>query len=378
MPITLAPQYTQREYRWTGFKAVAASHNLLVQYDAGDPDVYVVWGYDGPEVHLCTLWRTEVPPSVVAAGYTQAQNDADRAEFEAGYQAGANKSLAPTNADGIPLDSAEPRLGTEVLYATHNFSDKTTWFGESVRVDGEVATDDGAGTIWSLAHAFVIDMTHGKTFDEAQYVLDQQAENPSEPHGYAVVVKVDGNLQAERAPFAASGGDYEVDYAAGNIVFFASQAGSTVTVDYSYATGSMFLIKPDDGTDIDIEGAKASWSDDFVMNDTVLFEVWGLAAVFAPQLGLPPGTKIPIQTTKYLTLTQLTGEAFTFYPFAVAVCGSGARGIGSPRHVVGFSYNTIRRLISAAGLELQVSLENDQVFGGEFTSATFYCTVREA
>lgn len=271
----------------------------------------------------------------------------------------------------------EPRTGTEVVYATHNYSDKTTWFGESVRVDGEVATDDGAGTVWSLAHAFIIDMTHGKTFDEAQYVLDQQAENLLDPHGYAVVVKVDAVLQTVRAPFATSGGDYVVNYVTGKIEFFASKAGQAVTVDYSYAAGSMFLLKPDDGYDIDIEGATASWSDNFVMNDSVLFEVWGYAAVFAPQLGLPPGTKIPIQTTSYSTLTQLTAEASAFYPFAVAACG-GARGIGASRHTVEFRYGTIRRLVSAAGIELRVRLENDIVMGGEFTSSTFYCTVREA
>ena len=304
-------------------------------------------------------------------------NKTDATEFEAQYVALANKVQEAKNSDNLQQFASEPRSGTEVVYATHNYSDKTTWFEESVRVDGEVATDDGAGTTWSLVNAFVIDTVHGKTFDEAQYVLDQQAENPSDPHGYAVVVRVDAVLQTARAPFATSGGDYEVNYVTGKIVFFVSKAGQAVTVDYSYAAGSMFLIHPDDGTDIDIEGAKASWSDNLVMNDAVLFEVWGYAAVFAPQLGLPPGTKIPIQTTSYMTLTQLTAEAIAFYPFAVAATG-GARGVSSPRHAVEFRYGTIRRLLSAAGIELRVRLENDIAMGGDFTASTFYCTVREA
>jgi hypothetical protein len=357
---------------WTGLKSLLTSKGLPLQLDTSVANQYRLFAVESTITYVAVIFL-----NTDNIEGESAQNAIDKADFEANYLAAVNAAVVSRNADGLPLQSVEPRLGTEVLYATHNYSDKTTWFGESVRVDGEVATDDGAGTTWSLANAFVIDMTHGKTFDEAQYVLDQQAENPSDPHGYAVVVKVDAVLQTARAPFATSGGDYEVNYVTGQIVFFVSKAGQAVTVDYSYAAGSMFLIKPDDGTDIDIEGAKASWSDNFVMNDAVSFEVWGYAAVFAPQLGLPPGTKIPIQTTSYLTLTQLTAEAIAYYPFAVAACG-GARGIASPRHAVEFRYGTIRRLVSAVGLELHVRLENDIVMGGEFTSSTFYCTVREA
>ena len=304
-------------------------------------------------------------------------NKGDAAEFEAQYIALANKAQEAKNSDNLQQFASEPRSGTEVIYATHNFADKTTWFWKSVRVVAEAANDDGAGTVWSLAHDFVVDMVHGKTFDEAQYAIDQQADDPSDPHGYAVAVKVNGVLQTMREPFAAAGGDYAVSYATGQIVFFQSQAGNAVSVDYSYATTSEFLIKPDDGYDIDMEGSRASWSDNFVMNDTVAFEVWGYAAVFAPQLGLPPGTKTPIQTTQYLTLTQLTAEAVAFSPFAVAAVG-GARGIASPRHAVEFRYGTIRRLVSAAGIELRVRLANDVPMGGEYAAATFYCTVRES
>lgn len=274
--------------------------------------------------------------------------------------------------------TSEPRVGTEVIYGTHNFSDKTTWFGQSIRVVGEEATDDGAGTTWSLVHDFVIDLTHGKIFDENQYVLDQQTENSGDPHGYAVVVKVNDVTKTMRAPFATSGGDYEVNYIAGKIVFFASQAGNTVTVDYSYADGSAFIIKPDPDHNIDIEKAKAAWSDNFVMNDSVLFEVWGSAAVFAPLLELPLGTKIPIQTTEYKTLTQLTAEASEYVPFAIPATGGSPRGLSYPQHIIEFRYGTIRRLLSAAGIELHIRLANNTPMGGEYTTATFYCTVHEA
>jgi hypothetical protein len=280
------------------------------------------------------------------------------------------------NADGNLQVSAEPRLGTEVVYGTHNFTDQTTWFGDSVRVVDEAAIDSGDGLTWNLAHLKIIDMIHGKVFDEDQYVRDQKTANPSDPHGYNVIVKVDGVTQVMRTPFAQSGGDYEVNYIDGKITFFSSKAGSTVLVDYSYENGSTFYIIPDAGFDLDIEAAKAMWSDNFVMNSSVIFEVYGYAAVFAPQLGLPAGTKIPISTTEYRTLTQLTSEASQYQPFAVPATGGSVRGITSSRHATHFRYGTIRKLYSAYGIELRVKSGNDIVMGGEFATATFYCVVK--
>jgi hypothetical protein len=350
----------------------------VAQFDEA-PGTYTVWGYDYPEVHLCTIWRGEVPSGVIAGGYSQEQNDQDLAEFEGGYKSKFNLRLQPPrNSDQLPLISSEPRIGTEVIYATHNYCDPTTWFGDSVRVEDEAATDDGDGLSWSLANGMLIDLTHGKIFDEDAYILDQQIANQGSPHGYAVVVHVNGVLKTQRAAFAPSGGDYTVAYGDGKIVFAASQAGNTVLVSYSYENGSTFYIVPDVDTDVDIEKAKAAWSANFVMNDSVQFQVWGYAAVFAPQLGLPEGTKIPIQTTTYKTLAQLTAEASGFVPSAIPAAGGTVRGLAQPQHVVEFRYGTIRRLLSAYGIELRVKLEDDMPMGGDFTVATFYCVVRSA
>jgi hypothetical protein len=282
---------------------------------------------------------------------------------------------APKSPDGLPLVTAEPRIGKEVVYGTHNFADKTTWFGSSVRVVAEAAIDSGNGLTWNLSNTHVIDMLHGKIFDEAQYVLDQIAANPGDPHGYNVVVRVDGVVQTMREPFATNGGDYYVDYANGRIVFFASKAGSVVTVDYSHATDSSFRIVPDPGFDIDIESAKAMYSEDFTMNDAVCFEIWGYAAVFAPQLNLPPGVKVQLGATHYRTLRQLASESSDSTLVAPAA-GGADRGISSALHALHFRYGTIRRLESAYGLELVVRTEHDLAMGGSHASATFYCVVR--
>lgn len=93
MSINIAPQYTQRGYRWTQWKAIKVTKGLVHQHDE-DGDMYTVWGYDGPEAHICTIWKGALPESVIASGYTQQQNNADKAEFESDYLSTSNATIA--------------------------------------------------------------------------------------------------------------------------------------------------------------------------------------------------------------------------------------------------------------------------------------------
>lgn len=104
--IAIAPTFTQKEYRWTAWKAVRAAKGMVHQSD-DDAERYMVYGYDGPEVHLCYIYKGTVPDAVVGAGYTQEQNDADKADFEGNYYLTANKPIVLTDADGSPLGRAK-------------------------------------------------------------------------------------------------------------------------------------------------------------------------------------------------------------------------------------------------------------------------------
>lgn len=261
------------------------------------------------------------------------------------------------------------RLGSEVIYATHNFCDPTTWYSESVRVTDEVLTDSGDGLTFDSAHANWIDMTHGAVMDE-----DAIAEEMAPSHKYAVTVTVDDVEKTQRAPFALSGGDYEVDYPLGKVTFFSAQSG-VVKASYSYENGSAWIMRPTTGKQLKIEQAEAQFSDDIVMNDSIRFGAWGLVDVFAPQLipGVPSGTLIPLQTTRYVRLDQIIDEALGSYPVIPAM-GGATRGNLKPRYGFPFRYGAVRVLSSAAGMELRVRLESDIVYGGERATATFYCS----
>lgn len=100
MAVSIAPQFTQRTYRWTAWKAIELVKGGPYQYD-DDGDTYTIWFYDGPEVHLCTIWKDSVPDSIINnEGYSQAQNDSDKTDWETNYKPTANGVVEPRADDG--------------------------------------------------------------------------------------------------------------------------------------------------------------------------------------------------------------------------------------------------------------------------------------
>lgn len=96
---SLAPQFTQRYYKWTAYKAVMAAKGLLTQYES-DGVMYTIWGYDGPEVHICSIYIGTVPDSIQDGGYSQGQNDSDKTDFETNFKSAANAPIEPRTKNG--------------------------------------------------------------------------------------------------------------------------------------------------------------------------------------------------------------------------------------------------------------------------------------
>lgn len=266
------------------------------------------------------------------------------------------------------------RLGSEVIYATHNFCDPTTWYSTSERITDETLTDSGDGLMFTSSEPIWVDMTHGKVMDEEAVAAEMEPT-----HLYKVVVTVDSGggpvEMTQRAAFAASGGDYTVDYTTGQVTFSSSQSGNTVKASYSAMRDSVWVMRPTPGKVLKIESAEAQFSEDITMNDTIRFGAWGVADAFAPDLvpdPIPSGTLIELMATRYQKLDQIIDEALGAYPMIPAMGGS-ARGNQQARYGFPFRYGAVRVLASSALMELRVRLEGDSVYGGERATATFYC-----
>jgi len=108
---TLSPQFTQRGYFWTQWLQMKVLKGLILQYEDAD-GVYTIWGYDGPEVHVCTIWKALVPDGVILGGYSQAQNNTDKTDFETNFKPYGNRAINATASSLIIATTAKTGGGS--------------------------------------------------------------------------------------------------------------------------------------------------------------------------------------------------------------------------------------------------------------------------
>ena len=271
----------------------------------------------------------------------------------------------------IPFPTVKPTSPKLTLF-TPNWCDRTTWCEGSTYVEDETATDSGDHTSYALAHQHVIDGYHGKiTFEDS---LKDSANR-----SYRVVVKVNNVVKTEQDAHYGTGGDYLVDYAGGTITFLAAlDPTDVVLVTYHYAGSATFTLKPTAGKTLVIANVEVQFSDDLVMNDSVIFQAYGLVDVFAPQLmpGVPSGTKIPLgDPLVYKTIGDLINDSNHAYPAYPAFGGSGWRASKKATYLFAWEYTVGNTdLYASMGMEIRVSLQHEAAHGGSYATATFYCT----
>lgn len=252
----------------------------------------------------------------------------------------------------------KPSEGINRVWAiSHNWCDKTTWFQRSVYVEDEaVGIGDGAQTVFSLANDFVIDMTHGKVADEDLIV-------PHSSASWDPIVKIDGLIQVGRVPFASSGGDYTIDYVAGEITFASAPGvGQQVLATYYYSPNtpgsSIIEYSPPVGKKWLIDIAEVQFSKNIIMSDTVVWEV--LAG------GMPVAAP-----TIYKSFGNYLDTSYGSYPIIPAL-GGPDRGLLEDTVVLRWEYVSSIVLLSSLGLTARVCLQNDIPYGGERATFTLY------
>jgi hypothetical protein len=276
----------------------------------------------------------------------------------------------PHGVNNIPVFATVKSDATKTTLYSFDWTDKTTWYPDSLRVVAEAPSSLGAGA-YQLAHTDVIDTYHGLISGE-DFLLDAGG------FSYRVAITVDGTPQVEQDPAFGTGGDFTVDYATGVVQFLAGHepgGGAVVLVTYHYATGSRFIIKPLPGKILSIDNVECQFAEDVVLMDTVKFQAMGPWEIFAPGAGLPPGTMIPLGPPNlYKGMRDIFNDATRAYPKYPALGGPGWRGMQMPVIICCWDYIGATLLQASLGIEIWLSLEHDIEFGGDFATATFYCT----
>lgn len=376
MSIQFNGNYNLRGYtlRWAAWKSAQGLKGGAYQCD-NDASKYSIWFYDGPEVHLVEIWRGLLPDGIIQSGYSQEQNDSDKADFESNYLPSANGTLEPRTKDGRLRTANEKPSSTRTNFYSHDFCDKTTWYSGAVRISDEVAQDSGDHQTYTLSRDFLIDSYHGKITAE-----DSMADAGG--HSYRALVKVDGVLKVEQDPHFASGGDYLIDYEAGHVSFLAELSpNEEVKVTYHYATNSRFTVKPFPGKKLLLDLAEVQFSADINPKDSVIFEARGIADYFYPPAyvgngpgQIPPGTVVSLQKFVYKAISDFHNDAFKSYPSYPAMgAKDNWRSQLQPVTVFDWDYLSATTLDSSRGMEIVVYLQHDTPYEGYMATATFYC-----
>jgi len=243
--------------------------------------------------------------------------------------------------------------GDSFIAVTPDFTDRTTWFQESIKVTDEVLTLD-TGKTYNSANTFWINATHGKIYMEDAITVGGLPLHFGGTRIYPAQIKDNGTEIAEDT-------DYSINYDTGMVTLDADYTAiGSITATYYYATTSVYTIKPDDLKMIHIEHSELQFTGDLLMNAPVNFDIW----VYNPG-DLP--NKMLYKRTTYKNIKDIINAANL---------GTGVIApvdiLTNPISVFPFDYATLKTLRSSQGAELRVSVEGDIPFSGEWGTATFY------
>lgn len=280
-------------------------------------------------------------------------------------------------ADGRVRMVSEKSVGDKINIHSHDWTDKTTWYGDSIRVVDEVpATSDQ--TTYELSHSNIIDIYHGKLMNED--ILKDASGN-----SYRVIVKVNSVTKTEKDPHydvvtppVEYEWDYTINYGLGHIIFQVPLENTDVVeVTYHYATTSTFYVRPPSTKTLEIDYVEGQFSDDIAIRDTITFEPWGYAGVFAPQLGYPFTTMIPLgQNFVYKGIRDYLSDSTHAYPnYGNLSASTGWRGLSNPVTVFSWNYVRSTQLISEYGMEIRIKLQHEEAFNGSYCTVSFYCGI---
>lgn len=272
----------------------------------------------------------------------------------------------------LRVAAEKPDTESTTIYS-HDWSAKETWLDNATRVVDEVAVHVSGYQIYNLTHSYLIDAYHAKTTKE-DFLTDAGG------YSYRIQATVNDTPVVEDDPHYGEGSrDYCVDYQAGLLKFHTPLAPTDVVkVTYHYSGSSEFTLQPNAGKILKIELVEVQFASNLILTDSVIFQNYGYVDVFAPHLTpvpFPPGTVIPLGNPLiYKSIRDFQNDALRSYPPYPPIGGSDWRGMMQPAVILDWDYTRSKPLYHSYGMKVVVSLEHHKPFGGDYGTATFYCS----
>lgn len=296
------------------------------------------------------------------------------------------------NVEGRLEVSSYPSSASRLNLITHRWNDKTTWYTSSVKVVGEVPTplntngslrdpevDPWTGKRFQLSNTYVIDVSHGKIFME-NYTFSPDGGT------YNAIVTVNGVSVPEVDPDTLDG-NWVLDYVSGIITLNPNVLETDLLeITYYYATTSEFYLRPTPDKILELRSVEVQFTEDVSLKDTMIFQSFGSVGAFAPQLigqykdalgnKFSATDSIPLKDpVEYKTLFDYANESNGVYPPISGTANNNPSWRDSRNAIVTFpwNYQSVIPLSGAAGMYVEIRLQNHTPFEGEFSTATFYC-----
>lgn len=244
-------------------------------------------------------------------------------------------------ASGKPQVAMYEPEGSAATIVTYNFCDKTTWWMTALPIVLETLTPTTANSFITY-HPFIIDMTHGKCYDEDTATTADPTLIPK--------IYVDDILRTT---------GYTINYHTG-VITFASPVIGTVKASYKYAINSYFILKPKSGQTLSILKSQVQFSSDCLISSPLVFEAW----VDIPNVG-----KVAIPSTK---IKYKNEKDF------ISACNGGQdiiKAWGScllDTCILAFNYARPKPIKSSTKVEIRVYVQDHVELTGSLANGTFY------
>ena len=247
--------------------------------------------------------------------------------------------------------SIYPTEGSSTTLVSHDFTNKCTWYSNSIQIIDEILSDSGDQQTYNSLNQYWINLTDGLITDE-----DLISDN------YPIIIKKN-DIEIDK-------NDYSINYENGSITFNNPMlVTDTIKATYNYANGSEWILKPDTNQIYRIKHTEIQFTKDVIINTSVYFEIW----VYDPN-------NYP---NKILYTREVFKNARDYVNFGnegkgcIPAFGGSSRGLQNDILVFPFNYASAKDLKNSVGAELRIKLENDIPHTGEFATVALYIFIEE-